>query len=212
MASSEKAEGRGLEEEEEKEKEGEAQKKQMVEEVQRAHHKSTFDESEEGQEGNGKQKKYPKRVTPWETFCFLILGQTWLSVNAAAEGPQRKMEVVRTQELLKESVRERDQTTFKKEPVKKRGGEFRKGRKEGKWKKRRKKKRKNKITDCRKSTRTTWWSKIRKSFVGALMRKRKVVKEERDVEGKAKHPKARIFLGRWGRWLLLLFRCWDKEC
>ena len=47
---------------------------------------------------------------------------------------------------------------------------------EGKWKKRWKKKRKKKRTECRKSTRTRW---IRKSFVSAFMRKRKVERERK---------------------------------
>ena len=52
-------EEREVEEEEEKgkEKEGEAQKKEMVEKVQRDHHKSVYDENEEGRKGKGKQKK-----------------------------------------------------------------------------------------------------------------------------------------------------------
>ena len=39
-----------------KESEGEAQKKEMVEKVQRVHHKSVCDESEDRQRGEGKQK------------------------------------------------------------------------------------------------------------------------------------------------------------
>ena len=53
------------------------------------------------------------------------------------------------------------------------------GGKEGKWKKRRKKRRKKKKTKCKESTRTGWWSEIRKSFVSAFTRKRKEVEVKR---------------------------------
>ena len=44
-------------------------------------------------------KDVPKRDKPWGKvgkwlFLFLILGQNWLSVSAAAEGPQRRTEEV----------------------------------------------------------------------------------------------------------------------
>ena len=76
--------------------------------------------------------------------------------------------------------------------------------KEGKWKKRRKKNRMKKKAKCKKSTRTRWWSKIRKSFVSAFTRKRKEEEEEKKCRSKARYPKERQGLGRWGRWLLLL--------
>ena len=58
MASSRRAEGREVPEEEEAEKEaGEVQKKDVVDEMQRVHHKSFHDENEERQNGEEKQKK-----------------------------------------------------------------------------------------------------------------------------------------------------------
>ena len=41
-----------------KEKKSEAQEKEMMEEVQRAHHRSVYDENEEREEGEGKRKKW----------------------------------------------------------------------------------------------------------------------------------------------------------
>ena len=82
--------------------EGEVQKKEMVEEVQRAHHKFVYDKNEERQKEEGKQKTVknaPKRrhalgkFGKW-LFLFLIVGQTWLSVCAEAEGPLRRTEAV----------------------------------------------------------------------------------------------------------------------
>ena len=80
----------------------EAQKKEMVEEVQRAHHKSVYDENAEMQkmgEGNKRSERRPRaRQTLgkfWKRhFFLLILHQNWPSVSAAAEGPQRKTEAV----------------------------------------------------------------------------------------------------------------------
>ena len=60
--------------------------------------------------------------------------------------------------------------------------------KQGKWKKRMKKK-----TKCKKSTRTRWWCKIRKSFASDFTRKMKTKdeKEEKRCRSKARHSNAR---------------------
>ena len=106
------------------------------------------------------------------------------------------------------TARVRAQKPFKKEATKKEGGEFRKGRKKESGRKGGKKKK----AKCKKSTRTSWWNKIRKSFVGAFTRKRNVEKEEqRGVEVKRCAP------GREHAWDdredgFSSFCCWEKEC
>ena len=62
------------------------------------------DKNEKRQEEDGKQKKVkvrPKRDEPWGSlgsgsfsFSFLIMGQNWLSVSAASEGPHKRTEAV----------------------------------------------------------------------------------------------------------------------
>ena len=99
----------------------------------------------------------------------------------------------------KETATERAPEPFREEAIKKKGWK-----KEGKWKKRRKKKRNKTTAKFKKSTRTRWWSKIRKSFVSALTRKWKEEKEEKMCRSTARHPKTRQGLGRRRRLLLLL--------
>ena len=94
-----------------------AQKKEMVEEVQRAHHSSVYDESGEWQKGEGKQKRCLGKFGKW-LFLLLILGQHWLSVSAAAEGSQRRTEAVISMQqevqIKERSLRERAPKRWKK--------------------------------------------------------------------------------------------------
>ena len=84
------------EEEEEEKEEGEVQKKEIVEEVRRAHHQFVYDKNEERQKEGGKQKseRRSKARQALEKFgkwlFFLIMGQNWLCIGAAAEGPRRR--------------------------------------------------------------------------------------------------------------------------
>ena len=104
MARSAKLEEREVEEEEEKEKvkEGETQKQEMVETVQRVHQKSVHDEDEKEREVKGKQEKSKTlqsqsnigEILEVALSLFLLLGQNWRSVSAAAEGPRRRTEAV----------------------------------------------------------------------------------------------------------------------
>ena len=100
----EKMEEGEVEEEEEKEQdkeEGGAQQKEMVEKVQRDHHKPVYDENERRRKGKGEQKearspKVRQTLGKYGKWLFLlpITGQNWLSVGAAAEGQQRRTEAV----------------------------------------------------------------------------------------------------------------------
>ena len=69
----------------------------MVGRAQREHHKYVHDENQERRKKKGKQKKCNKPQS--ETNLEVALspadaGQNWLSVSAAAEGPQRRTEAV----------------------------------------------------------------------------------------------------------------------
>ena len=57
-------------------------------------------------------------------------------------------------------------------------------------------KKKEEKEKCKNSTRTRWWSRIGKSFVGASTRKRKEEGEEKKCRSKVRYSKARQGLGR----------------
>ena len=73
----------------------------MAEEVQEVHHWSFFDECEKGRKEK-ESKRSEKRTKARQTlekfgkWLFLLFesGQNWLSVNAAAEGPQISTEAM----------------------------------------------------------------------------------------------------------------------
>ena len=101
MGTSRKAEGREEEKEQEKEKEEEieVQQQEMVEDVQRDHHKSENDENEERKAKRRRKAKEvkdaPKRGKPWGnsgsgSSSFWILGQNWLCALQQKELRERR--------------------------------------------------------------------------------------------------------------------------
>ena len=89
-----------MEEKKEKEKEetGETQKKKLVEKTQRKdltflHGEDERGKEREGQKENGRPRDRQVQSGRW-LFLLLLLGQNWLCVNAAAEGLQRRTEMM----------------------------------------------------------------------------------------------------------------------
>ena len=103
--------------EEREKEEGEVQKKEMVEKAQREDHKPPYDEDERGQERETDVPEQDKLWRSLENSSLLLLGH-WLCVNAAAEGLQRRtemMERMHQQDKGGSSQKEMNRTEMKKE-------------------------------------------------------------------------------------------------